>query len=174
MSAQQFLESLFGALPEFFKDEKELRTIWSDPMTRKALIERLAEKGFGKDQLAEMQTIIDADKSDLFDVLAYVAFALPTETRAARATQANHEIASTFSIKQREFLDFVLGQYVQEGVEELDAEKLTPLLQLKYHSIQDATSVLGDTASIRTMFLGFQKYLYQSHKSTIDNQFPLY
>ncbi len=47
------------------------------PDTRKKLLLGLAEKGFGYDQLAEMQRIIDAEKSDLFDVLAYVAYAQP-------------------------------------------------------------------------------------------------
>ena len=74
MSAQQFMELLFGKLPEFFKDEAELRTIWSAPDTRKKLLHGHAEKGFGRDQLAEMQRIIDAEKSDLFDVLAHVAY----------------------------------------------------------------------------------------------------
>src|SRR5205085_1676984 len=68
MSAQQFMEMLFGKLPEFFKDEDELRTLWSAPDTRKMLLKGLAEKGFGPEQLAEMQKIIDAEKSDLFDV----------------------------------------------------------------------------------------------------------
>ncbi len=81
MSAQQFMESLFGELPEFFKDEAELRALWSVPDTRKKLLEGLAEKGFGHEQLAEMQRIINAEKSDLFDVLAYVAYALPPLTR---------------------------------------------------------------------------------------------
>jgi len=43
MSAQQFLEMLFGKLPEFFKDEAELRKIQSAPDTRKKLLEGLAE-----------------------------------------------------------------------------------------------------------------------------------
>src|SRR5204863_4995694 len=73
MSAQQFMEMLFGRLPEFFRNETELREIWSAPDTRKKLLQGLAEKGFGRDQLAEMQRIIDAVKSDLFDVLAHVA-----------------------------------------------------------------------------------------------------
>ena len=77
MSAQQFMEMLFGKLPEFFKNEDELRELWSGPDTRRKLLEGLAEKGFGHDQLAEMQKIIDAEKSDLFDVLAHVAYALP-------------------------------------------------------------------------------------------------
>ncbi len=92
MSSQQFLEALFGKLPEFFKNEDELRALWSEPGTRKKLLDGLAEKGFGREQLAEMQKSIDADNSDLFDVPAYVAYLLPTqsrEERAARATLAN-------------------------------------------------------------------------------------
>ena len=57
-------------------------------ITRAKLLGGLAEKGFGGDQLAEMQKIIDAEKSDLFDVLAHVASALPPLTRDQRAVQA--------------------------------------------------------------------------------------
>ncbi len=96
MSAQQFMEVLFGKLPEFFKDEEELRALWSAPDTRKKLLEGLAEKGFGKDQLAEMQKIIDAEKSDLFDVLAHVAYALPPLTREERAAKAKVIISTAF------------------------------------------------------------------------------
>jgi type I restriction enzyme R subunit len=97
VSAHQFIELLFGKLPEFFKDEAELRTIWSDPHTRKKLLQGLAEKGFGRDQLAEMQKIIDAEKSDLFDVLANVAYALPKLTREERAGKAKIEISTRCS-----------------------------------------------------------------------------
>ena len=59
-------------------------------------------------------------------------------------------------------MDFVLGHYVNEGVEELAQEKLNPLLHLKYHdSITDAVADLGDPEGIASVFAGFQKYLYQ-------------
>jgi len=162
MSAHQFMEALFGKLPEFFTDEEELRALWSVPDTRKKLLEGLAEKGFGKDQLAEMQKIIDAEKSDIFDVLAHVAYALPPVTRKVRAAHAKVYINSRFSAKQQVFLDFVLSHYVSVGVEELDQEKLTPLLRLKYHySIADAVADLGRPEEIAKVFAGFQKYLYQ-------------
>jgi type I restriction enzyme R subunit len=162
MSAQQFLEMLYGKLPEFFKDEAELRALWSPPDTRRKLLEGLAEKGFGADQLAEMQKIIDAEKSDLFDVLAHVAWALPTVTREHRATLARPEIAVHFNQKQQAFLEFVLAHYINEGVEELDQKKLTPLLRLKYHdSLPDAIADLGKPEDIGRVFAGFQKYLYQ-------------
>jgi type I restriction enzyme R subunit len=162
MSAQQFLEMLFGRLPEFFKDEAELRALWSDPDTRAKLLEGLAEKGFGRPQMAEMQKIIDAENSDLFDVLAHVAYALPPLTREERATRAKLAMGTRFTTKQQVFLGFVLTQYIKVGVEELDRGKLSPLLKLKYHNaISDAWADLGRPEEVGYMFAGFQKYLYQ-------------
>jgi type I restriction enzyme R subunit len=162
MSAQQFMEMLFGKLPDFFKSEAELRALWSAPDTRAKLLRGLDEKGFGAEQMAEMQRIINAEKSDLFDVLAHVAYALPTLTREERAAHAKVGINSNFNSKQQAFLDFVLSHYVKEGVQELDQEKLTPLLRLKYHdSIADATADLGRPEEIGRVFAGFQKYLYE-------------
>ena len=162
MSAQQFLEMLFGKLPEFFKNEAELRALWSLPDTRARLLQGLAEKGFGHEQMAEMQRIIDAENSDLFDVLAHVAYALAPLTREERAARAKLEISTHFNPNQQAFLDFVLAQYVKVGVEELAQDKLSPLLKLKYHNaIADAVADLGKPEEIGKIFAGFQKYLYQ-------------
>lgn len=162
MSAQQFMEILFGRLPDLFKDEEELRAIWSAPETRRKLLKGLAAKGFGPEQLAEMQKIIDAEQSDLFDVLAYVAYARTPITREVRAKNARIHVFNNFSAKQQTFIDFVLQHYVNVGVEELDQEKLNPLLRLRYgDSIRDALDDLGKPEEIRTLFLNFQKYLYQ-------------
>ena len=167
MSAQQFMEMLFGKLPEFFKNEDELRILWSRPDTREKLLVGLAEKGFGKDQLTEMQKIINAEKSDLFDVLAYVSYALPPLSREQRAANAKSAMDDEFSTKQQAFLDFVLSHYVNIGVEELGQDKLTPLLRLKYHdSIADAVADLGRSEDIRKTFTGFQKYLYITKSKT--------
>jgi len=167
MSAQQFLEMLFGKLPEFFKNEAELRALWSLPDTRAKLLQGLAEKGFGHEQMAIMQRIIDAENSDLFDVLAHVAYALPPLTRQERAEKAKMEISTHFNRKQQVFLDFVLAQYVKVGVEELAQDKLSPLLKLKYHdAIADAVADLGKPEEIGLFFAGFQKYLYQNGRSS--------
>jgi type I restriction enzyme, R subunit len=113
--------------------------------------------------MAEMQRIIDAERSDLFDVLAHVAYALPPETREVRAQRAKGAIAGRYKSRQQQFLDFVLRHYVDEGVQELDQAKLTPLLKLRYHdSISDAVKDLGSASDIGRMFAGFQRFLYQS------------
>jgi type I restriction enzyme R subunit len=162
MSSQQFMEVLFGKLPDFFQSEEELRKLWSAPDTRAKLLAGLTEKGFGHDQLAEMQKVIDAEKSDIFDVLAYVRYNTPTVTRKERADHARVHINSHFNAKQQAFLDFVLSHYVSVGVEELEQAKLTPLLRLKYqNSIADAVADLGKPDEIGRAFSGFQKYLYE-------------
>lgn len=161
VSAEEFLQNLFGTLPDFFKSEDELRAIWSHPMTRKALLEKLAATGYGKDELATLQALIDAEKSDLFDVLEYVSFAVRPITREARVAEAQSKIFALLNNRQKEFLEFVLSKYIETGVEELDQEKLPDLLTLKYHAISDAAEMLGGVESIRTTFIDFQKYLYE-------------
>ncbi len=161
ITAEQFLERLFGVLPEFFKDEEELRKIWSLPNTRRQLLEKLADVGFGKEQLGEMQRLIDAEKSDVYDVLEYVSFAIAPITRQERVDDAKSNIFAFLNHQQREFLDFVLSKYVETGVEELDESKLPQLLTLKYHALEDATEILGDVTNIRSTFIDFQKHLYK-------------
>jgi len=56
----------------------------------------------------------------------------------------------------------VLSQYVSQGVEELDQEKLGALIGLKYGSTTDAAAILGGPALIRDTFVGFQRYLYEA------------
>jgi len=160
MSAAQFIERLFGDLPELFKNEDELRRLWSSPDTRKRLLEGLAEKGYGEGQLTEVRCMINAEKSDLYDVLAYIAFAQAPISREERVQTHRPRILADYSEKQQHFLDFVLEQYVREGVGELDEEKLPHLLDLKYYAVNDAVEELGSVTDIREVFIGFQKHLY--------------
>jgi type I restriction enzyme R subunit len=161
ISVEEFLRKLFGRLPDFFKSEDELRKIWSYPMTRKTLLNKLADAGYGKDELAAIQKMINAEKSDLFDVLEYISFAVKPITRELRVAEAQSKIFAMLNNRQKEFLEFVLSKYIETGVEELDQEKLPDLLALKYHAISDATEILGGVENIRTTFVDFQKYLYE-------------
>jgi len=160
ISSDEYIKNLFGTLPGFFKSEEELRILWSDPSTRKALLDRLEDAGYGRDDLATLQNLINADKSDLFDVLEYVSFAVSPITREIRVASAKDEILSGLNQKQIEFIEFVLSKYIESGVEELDQEKLPKLLELKYHAISDAAEILGGVDQIRQTFIAFQKLLY--------------
>ena len=163
ISATEFIERLFGDMPDLFKDEDELRQLWCKPDTRKRLLDGLEEKGYGTEQLDEIKRVIDAEKSDVFDVLAYIAFALTPITREERVSMSKAQIFSQYDYKEQQFLNFVLSQYIQEGVGELDQSKLPDLLELKYHGVSDAAAELGSVAGIRDVFIGFQRYLYEQN-----------
>lgn len=160
ISAAEFIQRLFGDLPALFRDEDELRALWGRPDTRKKLLEGLEEKGYGMQQLAEVGKLIEAEKSDLYDVLAYIAFNLAPVTRAERVDSHREAIFRGHDFRQQEFLRFVLDHYVARGVRELDTDKLPQLIELKYHSMGDAVKELGPAANIREVFVGFQRHLY--------------
>jgi type I restriction enzyme R subunit len=160
ISAAEFIQRLFGDLPALFKDEDELRALWGRPDTRKKLLEGLEEKGYGMQQLAEVGKLIEAEKSDLYDVLAYIAFNMAPVTRAERVDSHRDAIFAGHDYKQQAFLRFVLDHYVARGVGELDIDKLPQLIELKYHSMGDAVRELGPAGNIREVFVGFQRHLY--------------
>jgi len=162
VSAQEFMENLFGKLPDLFHSEDELRALWSHPMTRRTLLEKLDEAGFSKDDLQTLQKLVNLEKSDLFDVLEYVFNAdSKSMTRAERATAAQSTIYAILNEKQKEFISFVLSKYIETGVDELDQEKLPTLLTNKYQSLEDAKAILGEVKNISALFVEFQKHLYE-------------
>ena len=160
LTAKQFVEQLFGDLPRFFGNEDELRAIWSNPSTREKLLADLQEAGYDDEKLDSMKDIIDAKDSDVYDLLAFVAYARDTHTRTERVTTAKKGIHSEFTYKQIEFIDFILDKYIEDGVQELAAKKMRSLVELKYNTISDAAAEFGSPAAIRDTFIGFQKYLY--------------
>ena len=162
VSAEEFLQTLFGELPNLFRDEEELRKLWSNPGTRRTLLEKLDEAGFPKADLCTLQKLINMEKSDLYDVLEYVFNGdYVAMTREARAKAAEATIFALLNEKQKEFITFVLSKYIESGVDELDQEKLPILLTNKYQSLEDAKEILGDVGNISRLFIEFQKHLYK-------------
>jgi len=162
ISAEEFLNNLFGELPNLFKNEDELRTLWSNPLTRRTLLEKLDAAGFPKSDLQIVQQLVNMEKSDLFDVLEYVFNGnYQSMTREERVATSQATIFALLDTKQKEFIEFVLSKYIETGVEELDQEKLPILLTNKYQSLEDAKEMLGDVANISKLFIEFQQYLYK-------------
>jgi type I restriction enzyme R subunit len=160
ISAAQYLEQFLGTLPEFFKDEDELRRIWGNPTTRKQLLDGFAAKGYSAEQLKRITKVVNAERSDFYDVLAHLNYSLPLQTREERVAIHKPAIFTLYNDQQREFLEFVLDHYINQGVNELDPTKLGDLIKLKYRSIPDAVNVLGDVKTIRKLFIEFQQGLY--------------
>jgi len=163
VSAEEFIKKLFDTLklPEILGGEDELRQLWSNPVTRSELISKLGKHGCGKEDLNKLRELINAENSDLFDVLQYIAFSNPALTRKERVESAEDNIYKFINKEQVEFIRFVLNNYVQEGIDELDISNLSTIINAKYGSINEAQKELGSSGEIKEVFTDFQKYLYQ-------------
>ena len=160
ISAEEFINKLYGALPSYFKNEGELRAIWANPITRRNLLNQLADAGYGESELKELQRLVDAETSDLFDVLEYIAYNVEPITRETRVSHASHTILEPLTLEQKIFIEFVLFKYVDSGVLELDQARLPKLIEVKYQSLDDGLDALGGIQNARDLFLGFQQHLY--------------
>ncbi|MCK8521938.1 DEAD/DEAH box helicase family protein [Aquimarina sp. D1M17] len=164
ISSEEFLNNLFGELPNLFKSEAELRELWSNPTTRRTLLEKLEVAGYGIEELNALRKLVDAENSDLFDVLEYVFNSeIKPITRAERVAAAEATIFTLMNNKQKEFIEFVLSKYIEIGVGELDQTKLPVLLSSMFQSQADGIEELGgDVTKIRDLFIEFQQYLYKT------------
>jgi len=130
---------------------------------RKVLLNKLEQNGFSKHDLKSIQSLIEAEDSDLFDVLERIAYSKQPISRIERVTKAENKIHTNLNDRQKEFINFVLERYALGGIEELDMDRLSDLITLKYKTVSDGQKVLGDIDDIRNMFISFQKYLYQQN-----------
>lgn len=162
ISAEEFLKRLFNTLklPELLGSEDSLRSMWANPMTRRELLAKLEHEGCAKADLLKLQEMIDAENSDLFDVLEYISYARKPISRVERVSQAESNIYAFLNAKQKEFISFVLRNYVQDGVDELDISKLSTMLTSKYGGIHAAQQELGNVEDIQRVFVEFQQHLY--------------
>ncbi len=162
ISAEEFLQRLFNTLklPEFFGTEDTLRMLWANPITRIELLKKLEQQGCGKTDLLKLQEMIDAENCDLFDVLEYISYARKPITRAERVANAQSNIYTFLNEKQRDFIAFILRNYVQDGVDELDISNLSATLTSKYGSVYEGQKQLGNVDEIKQVFVDFQQHLY--------------
>ncbi len=163
ISSEEFLQKLFNTLqlPSLFGSEEKLREIWANPLTRRDLMSKLEKEGCSKDDLLKMQELINAEDSDLFDVLRYIAYAKETVSRAARVETNKDNIYTLLNAQQREFVSYVLRNYVNVGVDELDVAKLSTVVTAKYGSLDAGQQKLGSMKDIQHTFIEFQEHLYK-------------
>lgn len=162
ISAKEFIERLIGNAPNFFKTEEELRRIWADPLTRKELLARMAKRGYDEQAFDKIKSILNAENSDIFDVLQYVVYANDSiQTRQERVNEHKILIFPNYDSRQNAFIEFVLQQYIDHGVSELSDERIAALVNLKYGTPANAEVKLGKMSQIRHVFCDFQQYLYK-------------
>ena len=160
ISASDFLERLFGDLNNMVTDEDRLRAIWTDPDNRETFLDRLADFGYDRPRLDDIQRLIDAPDSDLFDVLAYVLYAHPPKTRHQRADSVRQGNLVAVDGELRKLLLSILEAYEEHGEGELANAKLQSFVIGRYGSVSEGKAQLGKLRAIREAFRRMQTGLY--------------
>ena len=163
LKTHEFLEFLVGILDKFFHDETQLRELWSDPVKREALLEKLRSMQIDEVQLEELKSIFAAQDSDIYDVLAHLSFNLDIKTRSERAFAVHYRkyIEKYHSDKVREFLNFILERYEKDGVKEMGSDKLSALIKLSGLDRNELKEAFESAANIREGYFGLQREIYR-------------
>lgn len=159
VSAEVFLNEMFGQLPDFFKSVDELKQKWATPKTREELLEKMSDAGYGIDVLKQIRTLVDAEDSDLLDVLEYIAYSVEPIERRERVMKTETYRRGLTS-KEQDFVNYIIELYLREGVEELGTKKLPEIINLKYGSVADGVAILGGIDVAKNAFINLQRHLY--------------
>ncbi len=164
LKTHEFLEFLVGILDKFFHDEAQLREIWSDPVKREALLEKLRAMQIDEVQLEELKSIFEAEESDIYDVLAHLSFNLDIKTRSDRAFAVHYRkyIEKYHNDKVKEFLTFILQRYEKDGVKEMGSDKLSSLIKLSGMDMRELKDAFAlDGVNTREGYFGLQREIYR-------------
>jgi type I restriction enzyme R subunit len=163
LKTHEYLAFLVGVLEKFFDDEEQLREIWSDPLKREELLGKLREMQIEESQLEELKRIFDAEESDIYDVLAHLAFNLDIKTRSERAFAVHYRkyIERYHNDKVKAFLNFILERYEKDGVKEMGSDKLSSLIKLSGIDRNELKEAFEGAANIREGYFGLQREIYR-------------
>ena len=167
IGVDELVVRLFGAIPRFFDGAEDLRKKWEHPDTRKEVLDRLEQEGFGEDKLLMIQRVMQKEKCDLLDVLEYLAYSEQPIERAERVRRVKEKYFNDLAEEQSNFFTFILDFYVRNGFKELAMDKLKDFINIKYNSMTDAKRKLDMTAQdLRAQYIALQSALYNKPSDT--------
>ena len=163
ISIEEFIQRLFGKLPQFFNGPEDLRKQWEHPDTRQALLSHLESEGFHEEKLQTIQRVMGREDCDLLDVLEYIAYETEPILRSKRVEFVKQDYYKQQSAAQKEFTDFLIVQYLRNSYREFTSDNLSAFLKLKYGTTADATARLNmNGTQIRNHYFEFQRQLYKA------------
>ena len=165
LTVREFLEKLVGELPAIYKDEAQLRKIWSNPDTRADLLVKLGDLGFDNAQLNDLRDMIASPDCDIFDVLSHISFSSELMTRKQRVKFVKDDVQFFEvykNLEAKDFLEFVLKHYEEHGIEELQRDKLGDLVKRKLVTPKDAKTAFGDMKTLLSAYYKLQENIYRA------------
>ncbi len=130
LNSEDFLKKIVWELPAFYKDENQLRELWSKPETRDELLQKLSKIWLDREQLEDLKNMFEAEWSDIFDILAHLSFDSDIKYRSERSIYAEDVVWKYSSLKAKEFLEFLLDLYVKNWILDFRRDGLSSKISL--------------------------------------------
>ncbi len=165
LSAKEFLEKIIGIIPTLYQTEEELRRNWANPDKREAILSKLEQEGFDKEQLDTLRGMLSARDCDIFDVLAHLSYSTEMLTRHSRVeiAQSDRFFDVFKNMKAKDFLRFILTRYELDDIDELKREKLGELIKLNnIGSPKEAADLFGGSEKLVEAFYKLQETIYKA------------
>lgn len=161
LSSEEFLQKIVWELPKFYKDEHQLRMLWSNPETRDELLVGLSHIWLDTEQLEDLKNIFEAENSDVYDILAHLSFDSNIKYRSERSIYGEEVVDKYDSFKAREFLEFLLALYVKNWILEFRKDWLASKIKLfnKWQAREVAEEFWG-FEELKNAYYEVQRSLY--------------
>jgi type I restriction enzyme R subunit len=155
------LKKIVWELPAFYKDEHQLRMLWSNPETRDKLLQSLSKVWLDTEQLEDLKNMFEAKWSDIFDILAHLSFNSDIKFRSERSIYGENIVQKYSSLKAKEFLEFLLALYVRDWILDFRKDWLSSKIELfnKWQAREIAEEFWG-IEELQNAYYELQESLY--------------
>ena len=162
LSSEDFIKKILGELPKFYKNEHDLRLAWANPETRENFLKNLEYIWLDREQIENLKKNFEAEKSDIFDILAYISYGNEMKNRDERSKIAKSILEKYENPKAKDFLQFLLELYEREWIMNFKKDGLSSKIELFNRWLaREIAAEFGWVKELKQAYYDLQREIYK-------------
>ena len=162
LSSEDFIKKILGELPKLYQNEHDLRLAWANPETREKFLKNLEYIWLDAEQIENLKKVVEAEKSDIFDILAYISYGNEIKNRTERSKIAKSILEKYKSPKAKDFLQFLLELYEREWIMNFKKDGLSSKIELFNRWLaREIAAEFGWVQELKQAYYDLQKGIYE-------------
>ena len=162
LSSEDFIKKILGELPKLYQSEHDLRLAWANPETREKFLKNLEYIWLDAEQIENLKKVFEAEKSDIFDILAYISYGNEIKNRTERSKIAKSILEKYKNPKAKDFLQFLLELYEREWIMSFKKDGLSSKIELFNRWLaREIAAEFGWVQELKQAYYDLQKGIYE-------------
>ncbi len=162
LSSEDFIKKILGELPKLYQSEHDLRLAWVNPETREKFLKNLEYIWLDAEQIENLKKVFEAEKSDIFDILAYISYGNEIKNRTERSKIAKSILEKYKNPKAKDFLQFLLELYEREWIMNFKKDGLSSKIELFNRWLaREIAAEFGWVQELKQAYYDLQKGIYE-------------